>query len=73
MGVTVNEWLNRERYEYIRNIRGLYLSEFSLGWLNNFKAFFFKNAPSHYVWDIPKTHSQHIRSFISGYEKYMST
>ena len=66
MGVTVNEWINRTRYKYIREIYGLYISDFSLGLKKNVKTFFCGKSSSTYVWNVSDTPSDFIKNFSSA-------
>merc|ERR1711879_85350 len=70
MGVTVNEWINRDRYGYVREIYGLYISDFSLGFVPNVKRFFCGKASSKLVYNISEKPSKFIESMASSYENY---
>jgi len=65
MGITVNEWINRSRYKYMRDVHGFYLSDFSLGAEKNVKTFFCGKASSKYIWNPSKDPSEYIKQFMS--------
>lgn len=67
MGVTVNEWINRSRYEYIREVYGVHISDFSRGFSNNIKTFFCGKASSTLVYNVSENPSEYITNFKSDY------
>jgi len=53
-GMTVNEWVNRERYSFINTEKELPESYFSRGHRTNLYNFFVKPPLTHLVWSVPK-------------------
>merc|ERR1712063_109376 len=70
MGMTVNEWMNRHRYEYIRSVRDLYVSDFSRGYSENLKSFFCRPASNSFVWNVSKEPSAHAQASLRGFRRY---
>jgi len=69
-GMTVNEWMNRHRYEYIRSVRDLFVSDFSLGYSENCKSFFCRPASSSLVWKAGEEPSAHAKVSLRGFKRY---
>lgn len=69
-GMTVNEWMNRHRYEYVRSVRDLYVSDFSLGYSENFKNFFCRPASTSLVWKAGDEPSPHAKKTLRGFMRY---